>query len=70
MAKSKILIVEDEDSLVEVLQREGYEDVIAKEGREGLRKAQGRIRKHWCRKREWQRWGKWPQNASHWREGR
>src|SRR5437588_8336838 len=44
MAKSKILIVEDESSLVEVLsynlQRDGYEVVIAKEGREGLRKAQ------------------------------
>ena len=44
MAKSKILIVEDEASLVEVLsynlQREGYEVAIAKEGREGLRKAQ------------------------------
>ncbi len=44
MAKSKILIVEDESSLVEVLtynlQREGYEVAVAKEGREGLRKAQ------------------------------
>lgn len=44
MAKNKILIVEDEPSLVEVLtynlQREGYEVAIAKEGREGLRKAQ------------------------------
>jgi two-component system phosphate regulon response regulator PhoB len=44
MAKSKILIVEDEASLVEVLtynlQREGYEAVVAKEGREGLRKVQ------------------------------
>src|SRR5215471_10123471 len=44
MAKSKILIVEDEASLVEVLsyklQREGYEVVVAREGREGLRKAQ------------------------------
>jgi two-component system phosphate regulon response regulator PhoB len=44
MAKSKILIVEDEPSLVEVLsynlQREGYEVAVAKEGREGLRKAQ------------------------------
>src|ERR1700740_1261764 len=44
MAKSKILIVEDEASLVEVLsynlQREGYEGAVAKEGREGLRKAQ------------------------------
>ena len=44
MSKSKILIVEDETSLVDVLsynlQREGYEVVIAKEGREGLRKAQ------------------------------
>src|SRR5271156_928191 len=44
MAKSKILIVEDESSLVDVLSynltREGYEVVVAKEGREGLRKAQ------------------------------
>jgi len=44
MAKSKILIVEDEPSLVEVLsynlQREGYDVSVAKEGREGLRKAQ------------------------------
>ncbi len=44
MAKSKILIVEDEASLVDVLlynlQREGYEVVLAKEGKEGLRKAQ------------------------------
>ena len=44
MAKSKILIVEDEASLVEVLSynllREGYEVVGAKEGHEGLRKAQ------------------------------
>src|ERR1700722_16755331 len=44
MAKSKILVVEDESSLVGVLsynlQREGYEVVVAKEGREALRKAQ------------------------------
>lgn len=44
MAKNKILIVEDETSLVEVLtynlEREGYEVAIAKEGREALRKAQ------------------------------
>ena len=44
MAKNKILIVEDEASLVEVLsynlQREGYEVAVAKEGHEGLRKAQ------------------------------
>ena len=44
MAKSKILIVEDETSLVEVLsynlEREGYEIAVAKEGREALRKAQ------------------------------
>lgn len=44
MAKNKILIVEDEASLVEVLsynlQREGYEVVVAIDGREGLRKAQ------------------------------
>ena len=47
MAKCKILIVEDEASLVEVLsynlEREGYEVAIAKEGREGLRKAQTAI---------------------------
>jgi two-component system, OmpR family, phosphate regulon response regulator PhoB len=44
MAKNKILIVEDEASLVEVLmynlQREGYEVSVAKEGHEALRKAQ------------------------------
>ena len=44
MAKSKILIVEDEVALTEVLtynlQREGYEVAVAKEGREGLRKGQ------------------------------
>lgn len=44
MAKSKILIVEDETSLVEVLsynlEREGYEIAVAKEGREALCKAQ------------------------------
>jgi two-component system, OmpR family, phosphate regulon response regulator PhoB len=44
MAKNKILIVEDEASLVEVLtynlEREGYEVAVAKEGREALRKAQ------------------------------
>jgi len=44
MAKSKILIVEDENSLVEVLSynllRDGYEVIVAKEGAEGLRKTQ------------------------------
>jgi two-component system phosphate regulon response regulator PhoB len=44
MAQEKILIIEDEPSLTEVLsynlQREGYEVVIVHEGREGLRKAQ------------------------------
>jgi two-component system, OmpR family, phosphate regulon response regulator PhoB len=44
MAMSKILIVEDETSLVEVLsynlRREGYEIAVANEGHEGLRKAQ------------------------------
>jgi two-component system phosphate regulon response regulator PhoB len=44
MAKSKILLVEDEASLVDVLsynlQREGYDIAVASEGREGLRKAQ------------------------------
>jgi two-component system phosphate regulon response regulator PhoB len=47
MGKSKILIVEDEPSLVEVLsynlQREGYDVAVAKEGREGLRKAQTQL---------------------------
>jgi two-component system, OmpR family, phosphate regulon response regulator PhoB len=44
MSKNKILVVEDEPALVEVLsynlERDGYEVVVAKEGREGLRKAQ------------------------------
>jgi two-component system phosphate regulon response regulator PhoB len=44
MAQEKILIVEDEPSLIEVLsynlQREGYEVVTSQEGREGLRRAQ------------------------------
>jgi two-component system phosphate regulon response regulator PhoB len=44
MAKSKILVIEDEASLVEVLsynlEREGYEVAVAREGREGLRRAQ------------------------------
>lgn len=44
MGKVRILIVEDESSLTQVLsynlQREGYEVVAVHEGREGLRKAQ------------------------------
>ncbi len=44
MAKERILIVEDEPSLTEVLsynlRREGYETVVAHEGQDGLRKAQ------------------------------
>ncbi len=44
MAKPRILIVEDERSLTEVLaynlQREGYDTVITHDGQEGLRKAQ------------------------------
>src|SRR5260370_6115475 len=44
MAQEKVLIVEDEPSLTEVLsynlQREGYEVVCSHEGREGLRRAQ------------------------------
>jgi two-component system phosphate regulon response regulator PhoB len=44
MAQARILIIEDERALTEVLtynlQREGYETVIAHEGQEGLRKAQ------------------------------
>lgn len=44
MARERILIVEDEPSLTDVLsynlQREGYEAIVAHDGREGLRKAQ------------------------------
>jgi two-component system phosphate regulon response regulator PhoB len=44
MGKERILIVEDEPSLTQVLsynlQREGYDVVVTHDGREGLRKAQ------------------------------
>jgi len=44
MARDKVLLVEDERSLTDVLQynleREGYEVFIAHEGKDGLRKAQ------------------------------
>lgn len=44
MAREKILIVEDEPSLTDVLaynlNREGYEAIVAHDGKEGLRKAQ------------------------------
>jgi two-component system, OmpR family, phosphate regulon response regulator PhoB len=44
MAKTKILVVEDEKGLVQTLtwyfDREGYETVVAADGLEGLRKAQ------------------------------
>jgi len=44
MAKPRILIIEDERGLTDVLmynlQREGYETVVAHDGQEGLRKAQ------------------------------
>jgi two-component system phosphate regulon response regulator PhoB len=44
MARTRILIIEDERALTEVLrynlEREGYETIIAHEGQEGLRKAQ------------------------------
>jgi two-component system phosphate regulon response regulator PhoB len=44
MAKPRILIIEDERGLTDVLlynlQREGYEVVVAHDGQEGLRKAQ------------------------------
>jgi two-component system phosphate regulon response regulator PhoB len=44
MVKQKILIVEDEPGLVDVLTynlgREGYETLVAQDGQEGLRKAQ------------------------------
>jgi two-component system, OmpR family, phosphate regulon response regulator PhoB len=44
MARTRILIIEDERALTEVLrynlEREGFETIIAHEGQEGLRKAQ------------------------------
>ena len=44
MARTRILLIEDERALVEVLvwnlQREGYETAVAHDGQEGLRKAQ------------------------------
>src|SRR5438445_3076892 len=44
VARLRILIIEDERDLVDVLvynlQREGYETVVAHDGQEGLRKAQ------------------------------
>jgi two-component system phosphate regulon response regulator PhoB len=44
MAKPRILIIEDERPLTDVLsynlQREGYEPIVAHDGQEGLRKAQ------------------------------
>ena len=47
MAKPKILVVEDERALVEVLQynleREGFEVLIAYDGQDGLRQAQVRL---------------------------
>jgi two-component system, OmpR family, phosphate regulon response regulator PhoB len=47
MARSRILIIEDERALTDVLaynlQREGYDTIIAHDGQEGLRKAQMQI---------------------------
>src|SRR5438477_4960978 len=44
MARPRILLIEDERALTDVLtynfQREGYETIVAHDGREGLRKAQ------------------------------
>ena len=44
MPKPKILVIEDERSLVEVLscnlEREGFEVLVAYDGQEGLRQAQ------------------------------
>src|SRR5262249_21372558 len=44
MTKPRILIIEDERALTDVLsytlQREGYEPIVAHDGQEGLRKAQ------------------------------
>src|SRR4029079_12206005 len=47
MAKPKILVIEDERPLVEVLtynlEREGFEVLVAHDGQEGLRQAQLRL---------------------------
>jgi two-component system phosphate regulon response regulator PhoB len=47
MARPRILIIEDERALTEVLsynlQREGYETMVAHDGQEGLRKAQMQV---------------------------
>ncbi len=47
MAKPRILIIEDERGLTDVLtynlQREGYETLVAHDGQEGLRKAQMQV---------------------------
>src|SRR6202044_3908082 len=47
MARPRILIIEDERGLTDVLtynlQREGYDTVVAHGGQEGLRKAQMRL---------------------------
>ena len=44
MSKQKILVIEDERPLVEVLscnlEREGFETILAYDGQEGLRQAQ------------------------------
>src|SRR5579859_3836240 len=44
MAEPRILIIEDERALTDVLtynlQREGYQTIVAHDGQEGLRKAQ------------------------------
>ena len=44
MSKQKILVIEDEGPLVEVLswnlEREGFEAILAYDGQEGLRQAQ------------------------------
>ena len=44
MSKQKILVIEDERPLVEVLswnlEREGFEAILAYDGQEGLRQAQ------------------------------
>jgi two-component system phosphate regulon response regulator PhoB len=47
MARPRILIIEDERALTEVLtynfQREGYDTIVAHDGQEGLRKAQTQL---------------------------
>ena len=62
MAKPRILLIEDERGLTDVLtynlQREGYETIVAHDGTEGLRKAQMQLlaARSWRRRRPSSDW--------------